>query len=270
MDYYAHRVAVITGAGSGIGRALAVNLARRGTRLALSDQNAEAVAETARRCQRFGARVFTDTVDVTDRQAVLRHSAAVHEEFGRVDMVFCVAGVIHTGRLINSEFSDFDHVLNVNLLGVVNTAKTFLPLLISSGGGHVVTVSSAFGFFSAPCYTAYSASKFAVRGFSESLRQEMRLDGHPVSVTCVYPGGVRTPIMRNGRFAKGEDSAAVTKRFDTKVARMDASRAAAIILLGVRRRQAQVFVGADAKIAWILVRALGSAYQRLVLWVGRR
>ncbi|MBB4917010.1 SDR family NAD(P)-dependent oxidoreductase [Streptosporangium saharense] len=270
MNYYARRVAAITGAGSGIGRALAVDLARRGARLALSDQNAEAVADTARRCQRIGARVRTDTIDITDRQAMLDYPAALSGEFGRIDAVFCVAGVIHTGRLLNTELSDVDHVVNVNLLGTVNTAKAFLPHLISSGDGHLVTFSSAFGFLTTPGYSAYSASKFAIRGFSESLRQEMRLDGHPVSVTCVCPGGVRTPIMRNGRFAAGEDPDAVTARFDTKIARTEASRAASIILRGVERRRPQVLVGADAKAAWTLVRTLGTAYQHLVLWAGRR
>jgi short-subunit dehydrogenase len=133
-------------------------------------------------------------------------------------VVFCAAGVIHTGGLLASDFEDIEHVLNVNLWGVINTAKAFLPGRVAAGRGHIVTFSSGLGLIAAPRYSGYSASKFAVRGFTESLRQELALDGHRVSVTCVYPGGVRTPIMRNGRFAAGEDPDAVIRRFDTKVA----------------------------------------------------
>src|ERR1035441_4344337 len=164
LSYYATRTAVITGAGSGIGRALATGLARRGAQLALSDRDADAVADTAQQCQLAGGRVRTDTVDVTDRQAVLDYSAAVLGDFGGVDLVFCVAGVIHTGSLLASEFAAIDHVINVNQIGVINTAKAFLPHLISSGGGHIVTFSSGFGLMAAPHYSAYNASKFAVRG----------------------------------------------------------------------------------------------------------
>jgi NAD(P)-dependent dehydrogenase (short-subunit alcohol dehydrogenase family) len=197
-------------------------------------------------------------------------SAAVFGGFGRVDLVFCVAGIIHTGSVLTSEFADFEHVINVNLWGGVNTVKAFLPYVIASGGGHVVNVSSAFGLIAAPHYSAYNTSKFAVRGFSESLRQEMAFDGHPVSVTWVYPGGVRTPIMRNGRFAGDEDAGAVTARFDTKVARMGPDKAASIILRGVARRRAQVLVGADAHLASLLARTAGSGYQGLMPWLGRK
>ena len=269
MSYYATRTAVITGAGSGIGRALATGLARRGAQLALSDRDADAVADTAQQCRLAGSRVRADTVDVTDRRAVLGYPAAVLSDFGRVDLVFCVAGVIHTGSLLASEFPDIDHVINVNLGGVINTAKAFLPHLISSGGGHIVTFSSGFGLMAAPHYSAYNASKFAVRGFSEALRQEMALDGHPVSVTCVYPGGIRTPIMGNGTFAEGEDAAEITAMFDAKIARMQADRAAAIILRGVARRRPQLLVGADAHAVSLFVRAAGSTYQDLLPWLGR-
>ena len=270
MSYYATRTAVITGAGSGIGRALATGLARRGAQLALSDRDADAVAGTAQQCRLAGSRVRADTVDVTDRRAVLGYPAAVLSDFGCVDLVFCVAGVIHTGSLLASEFAAIDHVINVNLGGVINTAKAFLPHLISSGGGHIVTFSSGFGLMAAPHYSAYNASKFAVRGFSEALRQEMVLDGHPVSVTCVYPGGIRTPIMGNGTFAEGEDAAEITAMFDAKIARMQADRAAAIILRGVARRRPQLLVGADAHAVSLFVRVAGSTYQGLLPWLGRR
>jgi NADP-dependent 3-hydroxy acid dehydrogenase YdfG len=199
MDHYANRVSLITGAASGMGRALAVALSARGADLALWDDNCEELAVTAQRCAASGVKVATSSVDVTDRATVLDQATAVQGEFGRVDFVFCAAGVIHTGGLLASDFDDIEYVLNVNLRGVVNTAKAFLPGMVAAGRGHLVTFSSGLGLVAAPRHSAYSASKFAVRGFTESLRQEMVLDGHPVSVTCVFPGGVRTPIMRNGR-----------------------------------------------------------------------
>jgi short-subunit dehydrogenase len=264
LSYYAGRVAVITGAGSGIGRALALGLARRGAQLALVDRDADAVADIALRCRRAGVRVRAGTVDVTNRPAVLDYAATVLDCFGRVNLVFTVAGVIHTGSLLASEFADIDHVINVNLLGTMNVAKGFLPALLASGNGHVVTFSSGFGLVAAPHYSAYNASKFAVRGFSEALRLEMAIDGHPVSVTCVYPGGVRTPIVRGGSFAAGEDPAAVTAMFETKIARMEPGKAAAIILRNLPRRRPQLLVGADARAGSMLARVAGSTYQDLL------
>jgi short-subunit dehydrogenase len=269
LDYYAARVAVITGAGSGIGRALALRLASRRARLALLDRDADSVAQTAQRCEEAGAKVRAHTVDVTDREALLRCSSGVQEEFGRVDLIFCTAGVIHTGSLLSSDFADIDRVIGINLLGTVNTAKAFLPHAIASGGGHVVLFSSGFGLIAAPRYSAYSASKFAIRGLAESLRQEMALDGHPVSVTCVIPGGIRTPIVRNGSFATDVDAAAVTAAFEEKAARTDAAKAASVILRRVEQGRAQAFVGLDARAAALVARAAGGAYPRVFGWIIR-
>jgi short-subunit dehydrogenase len=268
VGYYSGRVAVVTGAGSGIGRALAVALAGEGAQLALADRDSSAVAESARLCP-SGTPVRTDTVDVTDTRAVLDYSADVVSEFGGADLVFAVAGVIHTGGLLASEMSDLARVVDVNVLGLMHTAKAFLPALVSSGRGHLVTFSSGFGLMAAPHYTAYCASKFAIRGFSEALRQEMARDGQPVAVTCVYPGRIRTSIMRNGSYAAGVSAAAVVAAFD-KAARMDADQAAAVILRGVAGRRAQVLVGSDARAVNALVRLTGSKYQDLRPWLARR
>jgi short-subunit dehydrogenase len=129
---------------------------------------------------------------------MLDYSGDVLGDFGRVDLVFCAAGVIHTGSLLALEFTDLTHVISVNLFGTMHTAKAFLPSLISSERGHLVTFSSGFGLMAAPHFSTYSASKFGVRGFSEALRQEMAFARRPVTVTCVYPGKIHTPIMRNG------------------------------------------------------------------------
>ena len=153
---------------------------------------------TARQCQDAGARAWARTVDVTDREALDACAAAAVAEFGRIDLLCCAAGVIHTGTVLASAWDDTARVVRVNLLGTMGTVAAFLPGLLASGGGHVVLCSSGFGLLGTARYTAYCASKFAVRGFSEALRMEMALGGHPVQVTCAYPGVVRTPIMRSG------------------------------------------------------------------------
>ncbi|SFQ69845.1 Short-chain dehydrogenase [Amycolatopsis arida] len=272
MGYFTGRVAVITGAGSGIGRALAVALADQGSVLALSDRDAAAVEGTRDLCRRARA-VVADTVDVTDRHAMADYADKIVATLGHVDAVFAVAGVIHTGSVLSSEFTDIEHVMNVDYWGVVNTAKAFLPQLIATNQGrvgHVVPVSSAFGLVAAPSHAAYCSAKFAVRGFTEALRQEMSLGRYPVVVTGVYPGGVRTAIMRNGSYAADEDRAAVLRRFDRVVARTEPADAAATILRGVRAGRAQVLVGADARVAALVARALGTAYQRVLPALLRR
>lgn len=270
MDrYFAGRTAVITGAGSGIGQALAVRLAADGARLALLDLNGPAVAATARQCEEAGARARADTVDVTDQDSVARCAAAVADEFGRVDLLVCAAGVIHTGTVRGSSWDDTRRVIDVNLLGAMGTVHAFLPLVCASDAGHVVLLSSGFGLLAVPSWSAYSASKFGVRGFAEGLTQELRMDESRVRVTCAYPGVVRTSIMRNGTFAKGEDPAARAGGFD-RLARTEPEQAAEVILRRVRRGRARALVGADARAAWLAERALGGTYQRLIPWVARR
>jgi short-subunit dehydrogenase len=261
-SHYTGRVAVITGAGSGIGRALAVRLASEGALLALLDRDGPAVEATARQCQDSGARAWARTVDVTDRGALDTCAADVVAEFGRIDALCCAAGVIHTGTVLASAWEDTARVVQINLLGTMGTVAAFLPYLLASGGGHVVVCSSGFGLLGTARYTAYCASKFAVRGYSEALRMEMALGGHRVQVTCAYPGVVRTPIMRSGTFAAGEDASAVAEGFD-RLARTDPGRVAEVILRRARQGRARAVVGADARAAALAVRVLGPGYLRL-------
>jgi NAD(P)-dependent dehydrogenase (short-subunit alcohol dehydrogenase family) len=256
------RVAVVTGAASGIGRSLAVELARRGARLALSDTDAPGLAETVLAVEGSGAEVLAAAVDVTDRAAVAKHVDEVVARFGTVHQVYAVAGIAFVGPILETGYDDLERVMSVNFWGVVNTTKEFLPALIDSGDGHVVVVSSVFGLVAAPWMAGYDASKFAVRGFAEALRGELLAAGHPVRVTCVHPGGVRTPIVGNADAAPGEDMATVERMF-RRIALTTPDGAARAILRGVALRRARLLVGPDARVADVGQRVLGSQYERI-------
>jgi NAD(P)-dependent dehydrogenase (short-subunit alcohol dehydrogenase family) len=265
------KVVVITGAGSGIGRALALDVAGRGAVVALSDWDEVGLVETARLVQeRTSREVRTDKVDVRDRAAVRDLAAAVVAEHGRVNVVVNNAGVALHGDFEEVDYADFEWVMDVDFWGVVHGTKEFLPHLISSGDGHVVNVSSLFGLLGIPGQTAYNSAKFAVRGFTEALRTEMLVAGHPVGVTCVHPGGIRTGIARNARVTTSHDQARLARHFDTKLARTTPVRAAEVIVEGVLAGKPRVVVGADAKLLDAFVRIVGPRYQRVVAKASRR
>jgi len=263
MEGFAGKVAVITGAGSGIGRALAIELARSGAKLAISDVDTEGLTETEQRLRALGAPVKADRLDVAEREAFLAYADDVKEHFGKVNQIYNNAGIAFSGDVEVSQFKDIEKVMDVDFWGVVNGTKAFLPHLIASGDGHVVNISSVFGLFSVPGQAAYNSAKFAVRGFTEALRQEMTLAGHPVKVTTVHPGGIKTAIARNATAAEGLDIAEMAQSFDEKFARTSPEKAAQIILEAVRKNRARVLVGADAKVLDLIVRITGSGYQRL-------
>ncbi len=265
------KVVVITGAGSGIGRALALNAAGKGAVLALTDWDEVGLVETAQQVQRVAHReVRTDKLDVRDRAAVRAYAASVAEEHGRVNVVVNNAGVALHGDFEEVDYADFEWVMDVDFWGVVQGTKEFLPHLIASGDGHVVNISSLFGLIGMPGQTAYNAAKFAVRGFTEALRQEMLLAKHPVQVTCVHPGGIKTGIARNARTTESHDQAQVARHFDTKLARMTPERAAEIIVDGILANKPRVLVGGDAKALDWLQRIVGARYQRLITLGARR
>lgn len=262
MQGFAGKVAVVTGAGSGIGQALAVELGRSGAKVAISDVDTEGLAVTEERLKAIGAPVKADRLNVTEREAFVAYADAVKEHFGKVNQIYNNAGIAFSGDVEVSQFKDIERVMDVDFWGVVNGTKVFLPYLIESGDGHVINISSIFGVFSVPGQAAYNSAKFAVRGFTEALRQEMMLANHPVKVTTVHPGGIQTAIARNATVAEGLDQAALAQSFD-KLARTTPERAAQIILDGVSKNRARVLVGADAKILDAIVRITGSGYQRL-------
>jgi len=258
------KVVVITGAGSGMGREMALKAAREGALLAISDWNAEGLAETVDLVKGIGAEVRSDVIDVSDRAAMATWATAVVEQFGRVNMVVNNAGVTVTGDFEEMSYEDFDWIVGVNFDGVINGTKEFLPHLIASGDGHLINLSSLFGLVSMPGQTAYNATKYAVRGFTEALREEMLINGHPVTVTCIHPGGIKTGIARNGRKTAGEDAAAIDSYFDEKLARMTPEKAAQIIIKGALKGKARVLVGIDAHAMHHLAKLTGSRYQDIV------
>ena len=265
MRSFDGRVVAITGAGSGIGRALAVDLAGRGALLALSDVSEAGLAETVDLVKAAGVReVRSDLVDVASADALAAWATDVVGQFGRVNVLVNNAGVSLTGDVLDLEASDMEWVVGINFWGVVNGTRAFLPHLIASGEGHVVTVSSLFGLLSIPGQSMYNATKYAVRGFSESLREELLIAGHPVGVTVVHPGGVKTAIVRSSRVSAREDHEELARMFDERLARMPPERAAEIILRGVLRGKPRVLVGLDAHVLHQFARIVGARYQDVV------
>ncbi|CUR58957.1 putative oxidoreductase SadH [metagenome] len=265
------KVVAITGAGSGIGRALALDAAGRGALLAISDWDADALAGTVDLLKAAGvSELRSDLLDVADRIAMAEWATAVAAQFGRVNVLVNNAGVTVTGDFEDMSYADFDWIVGVNLMGVVQGTKEFLPHLIASGDGHLVTISSLFGLVSMPGQSAYNATKYAVRGFTEAIREEMLVHGHPVGVTCVHPGGIRTGISRNGRKNAGLDAEAIDRLFEDKLATMPPDRAAEIILDAILKGKARVLVGLDAHVIHHLAKLSGSYYQDVVARLRRK
>ncbi|HEY9395851.1 MAG TPA: SDR family NAD(P)-dependent oxidoreductase [Nocardioides sp.] len=265
MKSFDDKVVVLTGAGSGIGRALAVNLAGRGARLALSDVNEAGLAETVELAKQAGAReIKEDKLDVADREAFTTYAEGVLAHFGQVNVVINNAGVALSGRVNDLDWDDIDWIMGIDWWGVVHGTKLFLPALIESGDAHIVNISSLFGLVSMPDQAFYNAAKYAVRGFTEALREEMLIDGHNVGVTSVHPGGIKTAVARSARVSAKDDQAATAKFFDEKLAKMEPSRAAEIIVKGIEKKQARVLVGLDAHVIHNFGKFTGSRYQDLI------
>ncbi|TJY62286.1 SDR family NAD(P)-dependent oxidoreductase [Sinimarinibacterium sp. CAU 1509] len=268
MKNFNDKVAAITGAGSGMGRELAVELAARGCHLALSDVNEAGLAETVKLVADSGVKVTHQRVDVADKAAVFAWADTVAKEHGKVNLIFNNAGVALGASVEGMRYEDLEWLLNINFWGVVHGTKAFLPLLKASGEGHIINTSSVFGLVGIPSQSAYNAAKFAVRGFTESLRMELDMEGCGVSATSVHPGGIKTNIAKAARMDpsianlgldKDHASAKFEKAFITT-----ANRAARIIIRAVEKNQRRVLVGPDAHVIDWMVRLMPSGYQTLV------
>lgn len=267
-------VAAITGAGSGIGRALALALVKEGCDLALSDINESALQETAQRVQASGVKVHIQKLDVADRDAVYQWADAVASHYGKVNMIFNNAGVSLSETVESMSYDNFEWLMNINFWGVVYGTKAFLPYLKQSGNGHIINISSVFGIIGVPTQSAYNAAKFAVRGFTESLREEMAISGYPVQVTCVHPGGIKTNIVRSSRIGDvgnmgPKEKHKAVKQFDA-MARTTPEEAARIILAGVRANAPRILIGTDAKVIDTVQRLMPTGYQKILIWTTRR
>lgn len=262
---YQGRVAVVTGAGSGIGRALTVALARGGAHVAASDINPAGLAETQAVCR--PGQVTTYHVDVADREAVLGFAEDVRRDLGAASMLFNNAGVDLFASVADMSWKDFDWLIGINVGGVVNGTKAFLPQLVESGSpgrpARLVNLSSAFGLIAIPYQGAYSTSKFAVRGFTEALRQEMIIERRHVTVHCVHPGVVRTNFGANMRTADTEDPEQAAKLF-ARAALTSPEKAARIILRGAENNRARILIGPDGRVMAALPRLLGVRYTGLL------
>lgn len=269
MKHFRERVAAITGAGSGIGRQLALALAKQHCHLSLSDINEQGLNETAQLVQQASpdVRVTTAVVNVADRQQVEQWASQTVADHGAVHLVVNNAGVALGSSIEGSSYEDLQWIMDINFWGVVHGTKAFLPYLKQSGDGHIVNISSLFGLIAQPTQAAYNASKFAVRGFTESLRQELKLQRCGVSATCVHPGGIRTNIANAARVndslrTLGIDPAKSTQSFN-RLLRTPAEDAAQEIIKAVQQDAARLLIGGDARLMDRMQRLMPTGYQTL-------
>ena len=258
-------VAVITGAASGIGRALAVRLAEEKiSGIAISDVNAEGLKETARMVEKLNVPVSAHIVDVSKLEEIQKFADEVLAEHGRVTHLINNAGVGVLGTFEQISLEDFEWLMSINFWGVVYGCKIFLPILKEQEKAHIVNVSSVFGFVAPPEQSAYCSSKFAVRGFTESLRHE--LENTNVRVSSVHPGGVKTNIARNSRLGAntpGEYKQQGVNFFD-KVAQTSAEKAADVIVRGIKSENPRILIGADAQAINIVHRFFPKKYLKII------
>jgi short-subunit dehydrogenase len=259
------RVAAITGAGSGIGKALARELAARGCHLALSDIDTALLAETARDLSGTGVAISTHEVDVARREHMEAYAEAVMARHGGVQLLFNNAGVALVERAEHIPLEDFHWLMDINFWGVVHGCQVFLPLLRAADEGHIVNISSMFGLIGVPTQAAYNAAKFAVRGYTEALQQE--LEGSSVRASVVCPGGIRTQIAARARMPDRSGTipgrSQLTQSFE-RMARTSAERAAQLIVGGVLKDRRRILVGPDARLVGLIVRLLPVRYPALI------
>ena len=266
MKSFNQKVAAITGAGSGIGQQLAILLAQQGADLALSDVNDQGLAETLSLVKQYPVKVTLTKLDVSHQQAVREWAANSFKDHGKINLIFNNAGVALASTVEGMSYEEMEWIFNINFWGVVYGTKEFLPYLKQSGEGHIINISSLFGLTAQPSQSAYNATKFAVRGFTESLRQELNMQNNGVSATCVHPGGIRTNIANSARMSDsirslGMNPAKASRSFN-KVLKTPPEEAAKIILEAVKHDKARVLIGNDAKILDLIQRITPTHYSQ--------
>jgi short-subunit dehydrogenase len=257
-------VTVLTGAASGIGAALAVQLAAKGAKLALVDRNAAGLETVAEQARAAGATVTTHVLDIADAAAIATLPAAVEEAHGGAAVLINNAGVALAGTFEQASLEDFEWLMNINFWGAVRLTHAFLPLLRRAPAAQIVLTSSVFGLIGPPGQTAYAASKFALRGFGESLRHE--LEATNIGVTLIHPGGIATNIAQDSRIGKNVDpieARAGIVQFQ-KMLKTSPQTAAARIVAGLEKREKRILIGADAYQIDFLQRLLPVRYWGLI------
>ena len=268
------KVIAITGAGSGIGRALAIELAKCGSHLALSDMNMDALQQTQTLLNGDASKVSLHQVDVSQAEQVYAWADAVAKLHGKINVIINNAGVALSGTVAGLEIKDYQWVMDINFWGVVYGTKAFLPYLEQSGEGHIVNISSVFGLTAQPFMSGYNASKFAVRGFSESLRQDLEMAGSCVSSSCVHPGGIKTNIAKTARVSDSvvagtnRSKADATKEFEMTFFTTPEA-AAKVIIKGIQRKKRRILIGADARVFDWFARLMPASYQAIFTAVVR-
>ncbi len=263
MTRLSGRTVAITGAGGGIGRALALELATRGCSLALSDVDGLAADRTAEACRALDADVAATPLDVRDRAAMQDWAAATVDRFGVAHVIVNNAGVSLTANALDQTHDDIDRVLGIDLGGVINGTQAFLPHLVRSGAGHVVNISSVFGLVAAPSLSAYVTAKHGVRGYSESIAMDMTMRRLPVRVSCVHPGGVRTDLAASNHVAGDVSEAGINALF-AKIAVTTPEHAARRIARGIEHNRLRILIGPDARALALGDRVLGAQMTRVV------
>ncbi|GAF54171.1 SDR family NAD(P)-dependent oxidoreductase [Psychrobacter sp. JCM 18900] len=275
-SYYRNHVAAITGAGSGMGRELAIHLAKMGCHVALSDINPEQLTATKQLLANYNVNVTMTVLDVSDNKAVEAWADSVMAEHGKVNFIFNNAGVALYSTVEGSSISELEWVMNINFWGVVYGTKAFLPLIKNSvkqsqfgEHGHIINISSLFGLTAQPSQSAYNSSKFAVRGFTESLRQELNIQNCGVSATCIHPGGIKTNIANSARGNEsihdiGMSTGPKAIRSFNKFLKFDANEAAWIILQAAATNQQRCLIGNDAKMIDAIQRVFPSHYSQVL------
>ncbi|MDS7934210.1 SDR family NAD(P)-dependent oxidoreductase [Acinetobacter sp. V91_7] len=267
MKNFKNKVAAITGAGSGIGQQLAILLAKQGCHLSLSDINEKGLQQTVELLKPYSTiTVTTKKLDVSDREAVKLWAQETMQDHGSVNLIFNNAGVALGSTVEGATYEDLEWIVGINFWGVVYGTKEFLPFIKQTQDGHIINISSLFGLTAQPTQSAYNATKFAVRGFTESLRQELDIEKSGVSSLCVHPGGIRTNIAKSAKMSDslnnlGMDPTKSIQNFD-KLLRTPPEEAARQILQAVLKNKRRLLIGSDAKILDAFQRVFPTGYQR--------